>query len=59
MSRRSDKPITLKTIEARRSAEVADLLSDLEGKSRARRPRARRALWTQEFLASGKIGKGS
>jgi len=54
--RRAEKPIALKALAARRSTALTELISDLEGKSR---PRSQRALWTQEFLASGKIGKAA
>jgi len=55
--RREKKPIDLKGLEAKAGRARAGMSLDLEGKSPDRRARARRALWTQEFLASGKDGK--
>lgn len=53
------KPIDLKALEAGSARVRNEMSATLEGKSPARRSRARRALWTQAFLASGKIGKFS
>lgn len=55
MSKRGKKPIELKTLEAKRATQVAEMLSDLEGTSR--RSGSQKAIWTRDFLASGKPGK--
>jgi hypothetical protein len=57
MSKRRTKPIDLKALAADATRARTDMSAHLEGTAPARRSRTRRALWTQEFLASGKIGK--
>ncbi|HJQ85021.1 MAG TPA: hypothetical protein VKA21_13140 [Candidatus Binatia bacterium] len=58
MATRKTKPIRLKALAAQPTVEIGEMVAELEGKSPARRSRSRRsAIWTREFLASGKIGK--
>jgi hypothetical protein len=48
----------LKAVAAQ-STELTAMQAELEGRSPAARTKAPRAIWTREFLASGKIGKQS
>jgi hypothetical protein len=50
------KPIRLKAMTTRSTPEVAAMQAELEGR-RPVRGKAPRAIWTREFLASGKQGK--
>lgn len=56
MRTRSKKPIRLKAVAAHASAELRAMQAELEGRSSGRSKPAR-AIWTREFLASGKPGK--
>src|SRR5882757_9141561 len=47
------KPIGLKALAAQRTPELAAMEAELDGRS-AKRSKATRAIWTREFLASGK-----
>jgi hypothetical protein len=51
------KPIRLKALATQPTAEITAMRAELEGRP-AERTKAR-AIWTREFLASGKIGKVS
>jgi len=50
------KPIRLKTLAGQPTAELAAMQAELDGRS-AKRSKSARAIWTREFLASGKPGK--
>jgi len=50
------KPIRLKTLAGQPTAELATMQAELDGRS-AKRSKSARAIWTREFLASGKPGK--
>lgn len=51
------KPIRLRSAATTAAPEVAEMVADLEGKSSRRTTSPRRAIWTREFVASGKFGK--
>jgi hypothetical protein len=51
------KPVRLKALAEQPTSEVMAMQADLEGRSPAKRSKATRAIWTREFLASGKAGK--
>lgn len=57
MKTRVRRPIRLKALAAEPTRDLAAMQADLEGRSSARRAKTARALWTHEFLASGKFGK--
>jgi len=50
------KPIGLKALAVQRTPDLAAMEAELDGRS-AKRSKAARAIWTREFLASGKPGK--
>jgi hypothetical protein len=53
---RSKKPIRLKALAAQGSSELRAMQAELEARSSGR-SKSTRAIWTREFLASGKLGK--
>lgn len=55
MKARVRKPIRLKATTGRTTPEIDAMQAALEGRSSSRR--SHEALWTREFLASGKPGK--
>ena len=57
MKTRIRKPIRLKALAAQPTGEVTVMQAELEGRTRSVRSKATRAIWTREFLASGKVGK--
>jgi hypothetical protein len=57
MDSRKTEAIRLKARGRGRASEVSGMLAELEGKTPPRRSKSRSALWTREFLASGKPGK--
>ena len=56
MKTRVRKPIGLKALAVQRTPDLAAMEAELDGRS-AKRSKAARAIWTREFLASGKTGK--
>ena len=51
------KPLRLTTSKGRTTHEIEAMQADLEGRSPSGRSKTTRAIWTREFLASGKFGK--
>ena len=56
MASRRTKPIRLKAVE-RDTAAVSGMLAALEEKRAATPKRRKHTIWTEEFLASGKVAK--